>query len=638
MAEPPSTTDADLGDRLPLGLLTLALDGTVLKANRRVCEWLGTDAASLQGSHVDQLLTGGGRVLYHTHLLPMVRLHGQVQEMALAIRTAAGTPAEVLACASLDDAGGGRLQLALMPMRERMRVEAELLRVQRAADAAPVVLFEWVVEQGRGRFAYASAGMPRLYRLQPERLRIDDTPWWDLVHPDDRAPLHAARQAAGDSGQAWLQRFRVRAADDTWAWHVVRAQPRAEADGRTVWHGTFGDVTRQMEMERAEGQRDAAEQASRAKSEFLARMSHELRTPLNGIIGFARLLGQDPAAVPGSEARRRLGIIEASGHRLLSLINEVLDIARIEAGSLRLDLQPVRLHPLLQRTLAVVEPMTQAAQLTVVLDCAPQAAVLADSARLDQVLANLLSNAVKYNRPQGRVEIRVGADGPWQVVSVTDTGVGLSDVQQRQLFQPFNRLGAEHTGTEGTGLGLVIARSLVEAMAGRLEVRSVQGQGTTFSVSLPLARADMAPDVDTPAPRVTQPLALHPRRVLYVEDNPVNATLMQAVLEDVPGLELVLARSAQAALDAVHAGAPQLMLLDLHLPDADGFTLLQRLRQQVPQVPAVAVSADAMPEALARAREAGFQAFWSKPIDVDQVLRDVVALTARPAAEGVVRT
>lgn len=623
-------------DGLPIGVLSVALDGQVLAANTCLAAWLGMPAAALPGSHVDKLLTHGGRVLYHTYLLPTLRVRGQVQELTLALDARDG-PIHVLTCANLRGEGETSVvQLAFSPMRERLRVEAELQRVQRAADAAPALLFAYERDRtGAGRFTYASAGLRTLYGLSPGSAGDSDRAVWEQVHPDDRDALLAARDDSLAGGQLWEFRYRARRASTLpWSWHALRATSQGSLDGCTVWHGTVSDVTRDLMLQEAALERDVAAQANKAKSEFLARMSHELRTPLNGIIGFSHLLASDRHRPLDAEQSRRVQLIESSGQLLLSLIDEVLDIARIEAGRLDLHPGPVPLAPLLQRAVAALEPTMHAREVTARIDCPLDIAVHADSSRLEQVLSNLLSNAAKYNRQGGQIVVSAAArDAASVAVAVHDTGHGLTEDQLRQMFQPFNRLGAEKTRTEGVGLGLVITRSLVEAMQGCLEVQSVEGTGTSFTVVLPRSKAALpASTVESGEPTEPAPRGVL-RRVLCAEDNPVNATLMQAVLEDLPGVAVYIGATGEDTLRHAALHPPQLLLLDMQLPDMNGYELLRRLRALpgLARTPAVVVSADAMPEDVARAKEQGFVAYWTKPISVERVRAEVLRMLADAA-------
>lgn len=615
------------------GWLRAEVDGRLLLVNSTLRRLLGREHEPLDGAPIDGLLAGGARVLYHSYLLPLLQLHGRVEEFALALRHASGATVDVLLYASLrqDPGADSRevIEAVLVPMRERLRLEDELLRVKRAAEMAPGVIFQAVAADDRPlSMPYASDALRRLYALTPDEVRDDATPLFDRVEPEDRERVEKALRTRAPSGTEWRDRFRVTLPGRATAWHEARAVARHAPGGAVVWHGFIADVTAQREMEAALGQKEAAESASRAKSEFLARVSHELRTPLNGILGFAHLLRFEDAGTLTAEQRRRIDIIETSGRSLLALIDEVLDITRIEQGRVDVQTRPVLLRPLLEHALRMVEAPALARAVELVPPvCEPRLAALADPNRLSQVLANLLSNAVKYNRPGGHVTLVAAADAHGVRIAVGDSGPGLTEEQQRQLFQPFNRLGAERSGTEGTGLGLVITRQFVELMRGRLHVHSVPGRGSVFSVWLERCEPPAAPRAEAAA-APPPGAARRTRRVLYAEDNPVNALLMEAMIELRPGLALEVVSDGRALEAAALASPPDLLLLDLHLPEGDGIELLLRLRRHAPlaQVPAVVVSAAAMPEDVARAREAGCIDYWTKPLDVEGTLAKLDAL------------
>ena len=619
-------------EALPVGLLRAGLDGTVLAVNGCLGGWLGEPAPTLVGRQLDDILTRAGRVLYHTHLMPTLRLHGQVQELSLSLQGQAGRVHVLCSGHLLEVDDTPVVQLVMSPMRERLRVEAELARVQRAADAAPLTLFEFVRgTDGQCWFSYASAGLVALYGFTQEAVQFSDQPWLDCVHPDDRARLLTQREASALSQSLWTSQYRARAGAGPWRCHRLIAQPYVEPDGHMVWYGAAADVTERVELEEAERERDAAERASRSKSEFLARMSHELRTPLNAIIGFSQLMGEDPACQK-PRVLQRLGIIRAAGRQLLGLIDEVLDLSRIESGRLQLELAPLRLAGFIEQVCQAHEPARQARGVEITLQVEPDLAAIADEARLRQVLNNLVSNAIKYTRAAGWVAVQAGAAGERVRLSVRDDGPGLTTAQQLQLFQPFNRLGAERGRVEGTGLGLVITRHLVESMGGTLQVDSSPGEGSCFTVELPRTQ----PPAETPraaAGPTAAVAARHDWQLLYAEDDPVNALLMEAVLARIPGVVLRVAPSGEAALEMARAQLPDLLLLDMGLPDVDGRELLARLRAEpaLAAVPAVAVSADAMPEEIARTLAAGFAAYWTKPLDVDRVPADLEAVMAPSA-------
>ena len=434
--------------------------------------------------------------------------------------------------------------------------------------------------------------------------------------------------------------MRVHGRDGSIVWHDWSATPRRLASGVTLWHGHAADVTQRRLMADALAERQAAEQASRAKSEFLARVSHELRTPLNAILGFAHLLLTQHADNLRDDQRHRLGVVHSSGQGLLGLINELLDITSIEIGQLSLRLQALPLAGVVARALQGVASQAQLAGVRLRGPATVTGLVLADERRLQQVLLNLFGNAIKFSPRGSRVTLGVavvarpagveGLDADTVCLTVTDSGPGLSDEQQRHLFEPFNRLGAERSGIEGTGLGLVISRQLAVLMKGAIGLRSEPGLGCVFELRLPgVAAGPPPPPLPPPPPPLPEgsTAASGSRsptrgRVLYVEDNPVNVLLMEAIIGLRPGVQLQVAGSVAQGLAAALANPPDLLLLDMQLPDGDGVSLLQALRAppHSSNVPAVVVSAAARASDLARAREVGFAAYWTKPVVVDDVL------------------
>lgn len=412
---------------------------------------------------------------------------------------------------------------------------------------------------------------------------------------------------------------------------------RDEMTGRPRCILVSRDVTEQHESDRLRREKAAAEQADQAKSQFLARVSHELRTPLNAILGFAQLLGQDAAIQQHSRRSEQLFHIESAAHHLIALIDDILDLSRADATVSPPTLGRVEMPVILERALAMIEPAARAAQVVLTSHGARAVVVVkADPRRLEQCVVNLLSNAVKYNRPGGTVTVTLARDGAQALVQVADTGIGLSAEKLAQLFQPFNRLGAEHSAVIGTGLGLSITKALIEQMNGQIFVHSVEGQGSTFTIRLPLASADDAGS-EPPAssgqrpvrqPTVEPPLASARRHVLYVEDNGLNRMLMMAIFAMRPNWQLHLASDPAAATEVLAQITPDLLLLDLHLPNCSGLDLLQDIRRdpRLAAVPAIAVSADALPEDIEKALAAGFMDYWVKPIDTRQAIDSIERL------------
>jgi signal transduction histidine kinase/ActR/RegA family two-component response regulator len=418
---------------------------------------------------------------------------------------------------------------------------------------------------------------------------------------------------------------------------LVRITPGVAADGRPMAYAFGVDITSLKQARDAlRLAKEEAERASAAKTQFLSAISHELRTPLNAVIGFSRLLEAQDSANLTDRQRRQLGEVRKAGGHLLALINDLLDLARIESGRVDLDLQPVALDEVVDDCLPLLLPQARERGCTLARDTAGAWQVRADRMRLKQVLLNLLSNAVKYNRPQGRVELQARPEGDRLHISVGDEGDGLTAQAKAMLFRPFERLGADRRGVPGTGIGLALSRQLVLAMGGEIGVDSEPGAGSRFWLRLPLADAGAQPPgaaAAPPPPPASAPAAAPPAaaaiaapaRLAYVDDNPVNLVLMEGLLEDYPGLRLRTFGDARVALQHLTEYPAHLVLVDLQMPDLDGFGLFRALRSHpaTRDTPVLAVTADATAATMARCHELGFAGYVTKPIDADQLLERI---------------
>jgi signal transduction histidine kinase len=365
--------------------------------------------------------------------------------------------------------------------------------------------------------------------------------------------------------------------------------------------------------------RTAAERATRAKTDFLSRMSHDLRTPLNAIMGFAQVLALDPLS---PEHHDSLKHILRGGRHLLELINEVLDIARIEGGQLSLSPEPVAVGEIAQHAVDLIRPLANSRRLTVDVDTPPGLYVRADRQRLNQILFNLLSNAVKYNRDGGTVRVSAQrADVEQVAIVVSDTGSGIPAEKLSLLFTPFERLGAEQSGVEGTGLGLALVKGLVEAMHGSVAAESIVDCGTTLTLRLP--RSASAALKEETLIEAAHHDAGASGTVLYVEDNVSNLHLIRRLLTRRPGVELLHAPDGRAALAVLRERRPNLILLDLHLPDGPGEEILRHVWENpaTRSIPVAVLSADATPAQRRRLIASGARTYITKPFDIGEVLR-----------------
>ncbi len=372
-----------------------------------------------------------------------------------------------------------------------------------------------------------------------------------------------------------------------------------------------------------------ADKANLAKSEFLSSMSHELRSPLNAILGFAQLMDSaTPPATP--QQKESIDRILHAGWYLLELINEIIDLAVIESGSLTISEEPVSLAEVMFDCQSIIEPQSQKRDIKLSFPAFDVPIfVRADRVRLKQVLINLLSNAIKYNRPGGTVVVGCDAAIQGRVrISVTDTGQGLSQDQLRQLFQPFNRLGQERSSEEGTGIGLVMSKLLVELMGGAIGVRSTVGAGSEFWYDL---NASAAPEligleaVDLGGPPASGPREDLVRTVLYIEDNPANLELVGQLLGRRPDLCMLGAVNATLGLELARERRPDVILMDINLPGMSGLQALKLLREDpsTGHIPVIAISANAMVGDIKKGLEAGFFRYLTKPINVNELMNTV---------------
>jgi len=445
------------------------------------------------------------------------------------------------------------------------------------------------------------------------------------IHPDDLPEVETIVEdlCAGRCNTCAIE-LRLRCRDGTYKWVLTRGIVVARDDTgfATRMIGINSDISERKRVEQALiAAREEADRANRAKSEFLSSMSHELRTPMNAILGFGQLLETDSQL--DEEQRDNVHEILKAGRHLLELINEVLDLAKVESGRIELSVEPLDVKSVVEECLSLVTAIAGKFDVALHRDVTDGLMVRADRTRLKQALLNLLSNAVKYNRPQGSVTLSAARRANNLRLAVTDTGPGIAAERLPELFQPFNRLDAENSEVEGTGIGLTITERLVEMMGGAMGVDSEVGVGSTFWIDLPVAQ-HMGAESQIHVPAAVEDLsdsARDSRLVLYIEDNPANLKLLSQMIGRRPGVALITAASPETGIELALSRRPDLILLDINMPGLDGYQVLDILRADpaLRTTPVAAVTANAMPKDVLRGMAAGFDDYLTKPLELPRL-------------------
>ncbi len=577
--------------------------------------------AELDG--IMQKIVGGTSV---THLETVRRRKdGRVIDVSVTISPIRDANGDIVGAATV-----GR-DITERRQNERARDQA-LENLAEAQRLAKLGSWTWCPETDEGTW---SAQMYEIFGRDPAEGPATGEVFFGYLHPEDQDRTMAAYVQTFGGGSSFEFEFRILHRDGrSHDLHLLGYEDPANP-GRYV--GTVQDVTDQREAERERIELHAAtvraESANRAKSEFLARMSHELRTPLNSILGFGQLLELDQL-----EARQheRVTLVLKAARHLLDLINEVLDLAGIEAGRLTVSPEPVALAELVNETVSLVTPLASERNIELRIDpsgLADDEHVKADRNRLKQVLLNVLSNAIKYNRPGGRVHVTFDVDDHGRVrTRIADNGVGIASEQLPRLFEPFERLGAEMTEIEGTGLGLSLAKGLIEAMSGTIEVESTSGEGTNVTIELAEANRPTAGPLVAAYARAAVTLGADAAKqvILYIEDNLSNLTLVEQIFEPHPNVELISAMQGSMGIDLARRHHPALIVLDLHLPDMPGTEVLKRLKADpiTSRIPVAVLTADAARDQAGKSRTLGAACYMTKPLDVTHFLQVVSELLA----------
>ena len=446
-------------------------------------------------------------------------------------------------------------------------------------------------------------------------------PFLDFLHPDDVVPTMAAYENLMTTGADTIN-FENRYPTKVGGWRWLEWHVRPDPEHQLLYCVARDSTERKQADRELAIAKEEAVTANLAKSEFLSRMSHELRTPLNAILGFGQLLEMDELGVAQRES---VGQILGGGRHLLSLVDEVLDISRIETGRMRMSLEPVEVLGALGDAVAMVAPVAE--QAGIKLDMAPLGSsdhhVLADRQRLRQVVLNLLSNAVKYSGSGDTVEVSYVCTADRVRITVSDTGPGIAPEKLDRLFVAFDRLGAEETGVQGTGLGLTLSKSLTELMGGTIVAQSSPGHGSAFTIELKAASSPINGSSLAEARHASSfTKIVGPRTILYIEDNPSNAQLVGQAFASQPAVHVIPVAQGNDGLDFAKAHLPDLILLDLHLPDMNGSIVLDRLQADpaTAGIPVIVLSADATQVQVRDLLTAGALAYLTKPLDIPDFL------------------
>ena len=620
----------ELFEGAPIGMAVLALDERFLQVNASFCKMVGYSNQELRQRTAEDITFADdietGRQLAQSLLHGTTRYTGDkryvhkngeilwVSRTASVLRDEQGAPQHFL--------------LMVEDISERKASEAALEEsrgeLQAALDANQLIMDNsqdvicTISEDGR--FLRVNAACEELWGYKADELV--GRRYIDLVYAEDRPKTEAAAKSMLVSGRVTDFVNRYVRKDGTLVdvlWSVTwSAKDR-------IMFCVAHDVTDRERIEKALREaKEEADRANHAKSDFLSRMSHELRTPLNSILGFGQLLDRQS---PTEMQRPRIRYILSAGRHLLNLINEVLDISRIEAGTLQLSVEPVCIEEAIREVVDLMRPQAAERNITLTANCSLDNAtyVLADQQRLKQVLLNLLSNAVKYSATQGSVTVSFDESSDRLTrISVRDTGAGIPVDKLARLFTPFDRLGAEQSTVEGTGLGLALCQRLVQAMDGKIGVSSTRGNGSTFWLELARAKSPVQMAAASRSGSASgDELAEESRRILYIEDNFSNVTLVDQMLAERPGLELMTAMQGRVGLELARQHSPDLILLDLHLPDMPGWQVLAQLKADhlTREIPVIVISADATSPQIKRLLSAGARAYLTKPIDIAEFFR-----------------
>ena len=636
---------AKIIDQISDSVISTDLEGFITSWNMGAEKSIGYTKNEILGKHIATIYPEEWHAFLKNEVIVHLQQKGEYEtEVMLRKKSGEEFDAHLSLSMQYDEQGsaigmiGYTLDITDRKRAEKALIESELM-LEKAQQIAQIG--HWKLNSKTGE-VQGSDELFQIFGLDREEATLDN--FVEVVHPDDREMDIAAIQRGAEYGESWDIEHRVVCRDGSEKWVHAIGEANTDNEGNVIeLIGTVQDITerkhadaelskyrdhleelveeRTVDMQIA---RDVAEHANAAKSEFLSRMSHELRTPLNAILGFGQLLRNNPEEPLTELQTDNVTEIQQAGKHLLALVNEVLDLSRIESGLMDVNIESVPIAPMIETCLSQLQPLAAQRHITIEFSFKKTCEVKADRTRLTQVLLNLLSNAIKYNSEGGKIQISCGPGEQQRLrVNVHDTGSGISEDQISRLFQPFERLESNGEVIEGTGIGLAIAKKLVEAMGGEIGVDSVLEKGSNFWFELPIgdlvnngSEFDSEEGGDTLAPDNNK------LKILYVEDNLANLRLVEKIMQSRDDIELVEAMNAEEGLAMAAEKTPDLILLDINLPGMDGFEALRLLKADTNtrSIPVIAITANAMAHDVERGRNAGFAAYITKPINIEELL------------------
>ncbi|HVK87456.1 MAG TPA: PAS domain S-box protein [Kofleriaceae bacterium] len=631
----------ELVEAAPDGMIVCDHTGAILLVNAEASRMFGYTREELIGNRIDMLVPAAVRGHHGSHVAsfttaPRLRPMGSGLDLHGARKDGTEFPVEI-SLSPIQTSHGLMITAGIRDISERRHLEDEKRKATAyLTSAVDVIQDTFALFDERDRLVMVNSAGRQLFG-RTFGSSIIGLPFATVL---EQALGAGAFDFSNETRASFLERWLAYHRDPKGTLDVRTGTGRylRVTERRTAEHGTVAmvtDVTDDVQhAEELGAAREVAEAASAAKSEFLSSMSHELRTPLNAILGFAQLLERDRKNPLDTRQLDRLKHVLRGGEHLLRLIDDVLDLSKIEAGGIAISVEPVGLETVLAEVVSTLEPMATRAQIRIapakLADDTPR--VLADRTRLSQILMNFGSNAIKYGKQDGNVSFRVAARGRLLRITVVDDGIGIPESKRDKIFEPFQRAGQEAGPIEGTGIGLTISKRLAELMHGAVGFTSSEGQGSSFWIDIPIVQ-QVAPAATVTAPRtMTAEVATDGARhlVVYVEDNPSNIAFMRDLIEDLPGIELITAPTAEIGLELIRGRLPRLVIMDINLPGMSGFDAVAQLRgwPETRAIPVIGLSAAALVQDRKRAKDAGFDRYLTKPVKVAELTETLAELLA----------